>query len=566
MRFVPSFVLFAAAALAGACASSEGPAAPAPATEAAAAAPAATPEAPAPAAAPAPAPAAPAPAPAAAPTAPEPAAAPEAAPAAAPAPEAPPAETEDQLLDRITGEMMKQVEELRGLKFKEPVTRVWKSRDEAKAEMLQMIEEQAEKEDLESVSKAFAFFGILKEGDDLKAVFTDFISAAAGGYYIPEKKVFSLVRGMKLDVNAPVVFHELVHAVEDQYYDWEERTERYGEEDRSDPAEALHAVVEGSARFFENRYVDSVPGLRPKYMAAQMEESMKQMAAMMRAPPALIIGIAMFPYENGNRFLQHVLPRMTGGADGRAISEVEAIAAIYADPPMSTELVLHPEKYLGARDLPREVKFASAAGALGEGWAEILQDTMGEFSLGLVLNASLHPRMLQAQVGAVMSPGGAVGFKGDTLAAVSGWDADRYAFYEKDGRHALVWVTAWDSAGDASEFAATYGKVLDRKYRVTVPVEGEEGKTKRVAVPSEDFQHAGWTGRRWKGTRDGDSAVVVQGDRAILVERVPADRLALVLEAAAKSDVLQDPKDAVPAASAAGTPAPDMAPVPEGGR
>ena len=474
------------------------------------------------------------------------------------------AESDDAMLERISGEMMKKVEEIRGLKFKEDVKRVWKSREEAKAEMLDELEKQAQKQDLASVSKVFAFLGFIKDGQDLKTLFADFISAAAGGYYIPEKKVFSLVRGMNLDANRPVVFHELVHAVEDQYFDWEERTDKYTEEDYSDAAEALHAVVEGSARRYENLFVDSEPGLRAKYMAAQMQESMKQMGAMLKAPPSFLIAIGMFPYENGSLFLSQVLPGMVAAEGDKYPSEIAALAAIYADPPMSTEQILHPEKYLGARDLPRKVAMAGAAGALGEGWKEVLQDSLGEFSLGLVLNASLFPNNLQAQVGVVSTKEGHVAYRGDTATAIGGWDADRFAFYEsKDGLQCLAWVTAWDSPADAAEFAEVYGKVLGRKYGETV--KGEDGKSTRQPPASAAFEHAGWSGTRWTGTRGGDTAIVLKGDVAILVERVPAAKLPAFLETVAKSTVIRDPKDAVPAADGGGA-APDMPKLPEGGK
>ncbi|HEU4395310.1 MAG TPA: hypothetical protein VFS92_07065 [Planctomycetota bacterium] len=493
----------------------------------------------------------------------------EPAPPPAPAGEAPAApiataESDDAMLERISGEMMKKVEEIRGLKFKQDVKRVWKSRDEAKSEMLAELEKQDEKLDLASISKLYALLGIIKDGEDIKAKFAELIAAAAGGYYIPETKVFSLVRGMNLDANRPVVFHELVHAVEDQYFDWNDRTERYADEDRSDPGEALHAVVEGSARRFENLFVDSEPGLRAKYMAAQMQESIKQYAAVRKAPPALAIAVGMFPYENGSLFLSKVLPAMVAAEGSKYASETAALAAIYADPPMSTEQILHPEKYLGARDLPRQVALPDAAGSLGEGWRQLIQDSYGEFTLGLVLNASLLPNVFETQVASVATPAGHVLFRGDTGKAVTGWDADRFALYEsKDGQHCLAWVTAWDSPADAAEFAEVYGKVVVRKYGTMV--KGEDGKSTRQPPASAAFEHAGWSGTRWTGTRNGDSVVVVKGDLAILVERVPAASLPAFLEAVAKASVIRDPKDAVPAADG-GAVAPDMPKLPEGGK
>jgi hypothetical protein len=136
------------------------------------------------------------------------------------APSAPAAAEEDDAaaLERMTGAMMKEVERLRGLKFKHDVKRVWKSRDEAKAEMLEEIDRQMPAEKIDAATKAMRFYGILKETQDLKEIFAEFISAGAAGYYIPEQKTFSLVRGFSEEESMPIIFHEHVHAVEDQYY------------------------------------------------------------------------------------------------------------------------------------------------------------------------------------------------------------------------------------------------------------------------------------------------------------------------------------------------------------
>jgi hypothetical protein len=466
----------------------------------------------------------------------------------APAP-AKPAETDEQYLSRMSTEMMRKVEEIRGLKFKKDVERVWKSRDEARAEMLAELDKQAEKEDLGSVSKALALFGLIKEGGDLKAIFADFIAAAAGGYYLPEKKVFSLVRGFPEDMCRPVVFHELIHAVEDQYYDFQERTDRNTAEKKSDPNEALHALVEGSARMYENRFVDSEEGLRPKYMKAQMAEAMKQMAAVMKAPPCLTISVGMFPYENGSAFLAHVLPALRAGPDGKEIPDVDIMARLYADPPVSTEQILHPEKYLGERDLPRTVRLPDGSAALGDGWKRLVSDGWGELTTGLILNAGLLPNNLIAQVQAVAKPDGSVEFQGDTLTAVTGWDGDAYGVYENGDRRCFAWVSVWDAPAEAAEFAEVYGKLIARKYGTVAEVKGEDGKTKKKRVPPDSLEVklGEWTGTRWSATRDGDSAVLVMGDRVLVVERAPSDALTRFAEASAKAEIVQDARDAVPA-------------------
>ena len=273
------------------------------------------------------------------------------------------AETDDALLERISGEMMKKVEEIRGLKFKQDVKRVWKSRDEAKAEMIADIDEDMPPEKQVAFSREMAFFGLLKEGTDLKELFSDFISAGAAGYYKPTTKVFSLVRGFKEDASRPIVFHELIHAIEDQYFDFHAAQKKYVDADMGDHAAAMQALVEGSARYYEDLFVDNEPGLRMKYFKAlqEAEGASENSGKIGEMPPVILISMVFYPYGNGSDFLKEVLPALE--AKGRK----DAIGAVYSAPPVSTEQILHPEKYLGS-DLPRDIRLPDIASVLGEGW------------------------------------------------------------------------------------------------------------------------------------------------------------------------------------------------------
>ncbi len=489
---------------------------------------------------------------------------------AEPAKPEPPKETDVQVLERITGEMAKKVEEIRGLKFKHPVKRVWKSREEARLEMIANIDEEIPPAKQAGYSAMLGFFGFTKEGATVKEVISDFIAAGAGGYYNPKTDLFSLIRGFNEDASRGIVFHELVHAVEDQYYDFQQRSERYEKEELDDQAEALRALVEGSARVHEQRFVDSEPDGWPKYMQGQMAEAQQgdTLKKQMAIPPAVLLAFVLYPYGNGSAFLEQVLPK---DGDGKG----DPVGTLFADPPTSTEQILHPSKYLGERDLPRGVALPDLAPSLGAGWSRLAHGTMGELWTGIALNAYLVPNNLMAQVQSCLRlPKGpfksqdegikfqlnlTLEFKGQTAKAAGGWDGDRYALFGAGDRVALAWVSVWDGEDDAREFAEAYGKVLVKKYRVKAPAPpstpqptGEAGAKPAEAPPpapewkdppSEPLEG----GTRWRATRDGESAIVVRGERVIVLERVPGDRIPALLVALGKVEVVRDPKDAVPA-------------------
>src|SRR5829696_3378747 len=94
-----------------------------------------------------------------------------------------------------------------------------------------------------------------------------------------------------------------------------------------------------------------------------------------------------------------------------------AIDAAFADPPDSTEQILHPDKW-ASREAPIDVKLpADLAAKLGAGWSVGLQDTFGEHQLGVWISQEV--------------PTG--GFPAAPPDAVVGWGGDRMALLDGPG-------------------------------------------------------------------------------------------------------------------------------------
>ncbi|HSF01407.1 MAG TPA: hypothetical protein VLA62_00260, partial [Solirubrobacterales bacterium] len=147
------------------------------------------------------------------------------------------------------------------------------------------------------------------------------------------------------------------------------------------------------------------------------------------APPGLQ-RLFLFPYVEGSAFAQAGL-RHGGWA---------AIDSLYADPPASTEQILHPERYWDARDPPRPVELP--AGAPGEPW---ISGSWGEVGVQIVLAVAL------ADTAAVRG-------------AAQGWDGDRYALYKRDGDPAFAWTLLWDTPRNAERFARAYAQATVRRF------------------------------------------------------------------------------------------------------
>jgi len=467
-------------------------------------------------------------------------------------------------LDALADEMCAAVESFRGIRFRAPVERRTRPREAVIEEFRPKVRKRSGKGP-SGETRALRFFGLLEskapaaEVPDAAETEARFRAEFVGGYYSARDRVFTLVEGDGGSLNRMIVFHELVHALEDQHYDFRAVEKPLQAAGRTDRHRAFRALVEGSAQYHTDRWVDAEPGRRTKVLqeilvrqkekkppppapgGGKKEEEPPESpprAPGDRRPPDdgpvyLMIREVMFPYHNGSLFLEQVLAALPAVAEG-----TDPLARLFADPPASTEQVLHPEKYLGAPDLPREVVLPDLAPALGEGWERTSEDTLGELGTGIAMNRWLYPREPAVQLAAVLRPrpGGftkledlmstAVIFRGTSGESSAGWDGDRWALYANGERECLAWVLLFDGERDAAEFAEGYAKVLKHKYKGAP--RGEDGT--------------------WTATEGGSTAVVAAGDRVVVAERVPPEALAAVIEALKGAAVERDPRDALPAA------------------
>ncbi|HEU4395311.1 MAG TPA: hypothetical protein VFS92_07070 [Planctomycetota bacterium] len=491
---------------------------------------------------------------------------------------APPASSDGEL-GALADAVAKEVEALRGLRFKTPVARRTKAREAVVDEF--RPKRRRPSKGPSGQSRALRFFGYIEAEKpsapgqpetlpDAAETEARFRAESVGGYYSSRDKVFTLVDGDGGSLNRMIVFHELIHALEDQHYDFRATEKPLRDADRTDRWRAYRALVEGSAQLHTDRWVDGEPGRRkeifqdillrrgrtppkPKDEAKPADPPAGQPAGPQAEKPAegeaappkprapkppsappvyLAIREQMFPYHNGRLFLEAVL-----GADDPPLEGVDPLARLFAAPPASSEQVLHPEKYLDPPDLPREIVLPDLAPILGEGWEHVAEDTEGELGLGIALNRWLYGKLASRQFLAVLKPppdgfkkpedlmNTAVEFRGTSGASTNGWDGDRWALWVNGDRECMAWVLVFDSERDAAECAEGFAKAFKHKYKGAV--RGEDGV--------------------WTGAGEGSTAVVAAGDRLVVVERCPPEALPKVLDALRAAVVERDPRDAIPA-------------------
>lgn len=431
------------------------------------------------------------------------------------------AEAQDQRLVNLKNaaeQMAAEVEKVRKLPWKHPVMRRLVSREQVYNWNVRDLKKDLPEEEARKIVASGVEMGLVKPGTDLYQMLGSFMEAGVAAFYKPTTKTFYHVAGNDGRGAYPVVFHELVHAMEDQHYALDVMMK--APKKNSDAQLAVKGLVEGSASYYGEVYEKLYPEDRKAMLKSQANpEMMKKQAAMMQVVPTFFIAImGLYPYNNAKTFVRDM-----GGADPANVDR------LFADPPASTEQVLHPAKFKDPanRDYPRIVAKPDLSKILTQGWTELDDDNMGELMTGCLLATLQAKGNPQMALVAIAGADGGVLFKGKVKSAVEGWDGDRYSLWiNGENQCCIVWTTVWDSEADAEEFASTYAPLLAQK------VTG--GKVDPLPSP---FRVTEKGGSRVSGLeRRGNVVCAVLG--------APADKAEDCMKAALAVSITADPRDA----------------------
>ncbi len=354
-------------------------------------------------------------------------------------------------LEAVSERIRVQVEELRGRAFQRDVAVRLMDKEGLVQVLLDEFAEDYSDQKIAGIDVTARMLGLLPPDADYKQATLDFVRDQVGGFYLPGTDTFYLMESFTGGVAKVILSHELTHALDDQHFDLDASLQaRLG---NSDAALAFMAVVEGTASVLMTQWATQhvVDG---EISMADMQEADRAQAQSLEDAPRYLWLPLLAPYIAGMQFLVEEDSVLAAGMkiaraarDGTPIPYDEA----YADPPRSSEQVLHPEKYWdpAQRDEPRQIEFA-LEGDLPEGWEILHEDVLGELVLG-ILTVPYSERG-----GVTMSQEAVMGVA-YTHDASAGWGGDRVALLGHEDQRFLRLVTVWDSPRDAGEF---YGAML----------------------------------------------------------------------------------------------------------
>jgi hypothetical protein len=371
------------------------------------------------------------------------------------------------LARQVVGEVVPQVERLRGLEFKRPVPVTVIDDPQARRHILRRLEKFDQLERMTVIQQVYESLGLVEEGTDLVEVMLEAMEQQVAGFYDPGDGSFYLLDDQPANTAAMLSAHELTHALEDQYFDLDARLEQVLDDD--DRLFAVGAVHEGSATLLMMVYMMEQALEAGSAAAGAQGTAVAALDQLQDLPPVLQRQL-LAPYLLGLHFLIEGDYLQLGRGFPTA-----RVDQVFADMPTSSEQILHPEKYWreGERDEPRETTLDGVAPSLEEaGWERKGDGVLGELTLGVLVGAPTPSP--DSVAGGVFDPGSW------TNEAAAGWCGDRWELWRRGQETVVLWLTRWDRAEDAKEFATALARHdalrIKRKGAAVAVVSGDAGR------------------------------------------------------------------------------------------
>ena len=322
-----------------------------------------------------------------------------------------------------------QVEAIRQLRASKPVAPVLLDSAGVAAWLAKANAEQTNHQALANESRLFVHLGLLPAGSSLEELELALQAGQVVGFYDPVSKgLYVLSESGGVGALQKITFsHEFTHALQDQNFGLDKLAN--DTPDQGDRDLARTALPEGDATLLMTQWSMKYMSL-PELLSVVNDSGSAAQQKQFNDAPRILRETLTFPYMAGLAFVQGVYA--SGGW--------AAVDRLYANPPASTSQILHPELYTqGVKPVTVEVP---AVHASLSGWKLTMQDTLGEFQLGIWL-------------------GGSSGGNPGATDAVTEWGGDRVGLYEgPNGAWAVVLNTDWRTADGAAAFDTAAGTLV----------------------------------------------------------------------------------------------------------
>jgi len=339
-------------------------------------------------------------------------------------------------------QLKKKTEEIGKLKFKQAVPIRYLSKTELDAYVARVFAAEYP-DDLAKNETDFALMmGFFKTPIDIKEQRRQILLDNVGGLYNESSKEMLIPSDFRMidQFSALALVHEFRHAIQDQHFSLKGILGT--QSDFHDARLAALAAVEGDAyfcmlSFFEVEPVNAADSVHLDSLSSFI--SFPGTSSILNSPPLLQKQLLM-PYIDGVKFASAIYRK----------GKWEGLNQMLKNPPVSSEQILHPEKYF-KREMPVSVQIDCQPDP--HVWGKTFSGVVGEYYLNILLNSGDEPPD-----------------------AAKGWGGDSYNLFRKDESLFFIWESHWDSETDASRFFYDFRRFLEAEFQFSFQYGEERGQ------------------------------------------------------------------------------------------
>ncbi len=346
------------------------------------------------------------------------------------------AQTDSRAIFEEIGKDLGELTEIIGLKMQHKVPFDLITKGQVNQFLKDRVHEVTTPEDLRIEELGLKKFGFVPQDFDLAKSTVDLLTEQAAAFYDYHKKKLYITDWAPSGMRQAALVHELAHALADQHFHLE-RFIKQGRDD-DDLSMARTAVMEGQATWLMSEAIERRAGRTLKGSPKAVETMSRAMETggseypVFESAPLYFRRTLVFPYTQGMLFQNAVCEKL----------DQEAFAQVFRRPPVSTQQILHPEKYFDAvmPARPALPKFSS------HGYKRLVTGTVGEMDHAILIEQYLDER-----------------HAGDLAPH---WRGGLYALDENEREHRVVlsYAVEWDDADAARQYFAAYREVLRKKW------------------------------------------------------------------------------------------------------
>ena len=226
--------------------------------------------------------------------------------------------------------------------------------------------------------------------------------------------------------------HEIMHMMQEKYF--KDPDARFHDE-----LQAWFALIEGDAGFTADKYIKegkATPAISDDlvFPSSSNKPSVPTQFPAVKMPGSLV-ELWLFRYKYGESFVSALY-----GAGGWG-----KVNAAYANHPLTTEQILHPEKYI------EDESFAlvNSVPLNSSDWNLVKTERFGEHFIRLMLSSHIP--------------------QDDAAKAAEGWHGDNFTYYKKEENHLFMWKIVWDTERDSIEFFDSFIQMMDAVDAYRIP-------------------------------------------------------------------------------------------------